>query len=49
MIKETETETEERDEGGMTYGQLNMLTVVLSEGRELPTNSKFQVSHSPTL
>ena len=44
MIKETETETEERDEGGMTYGQLNMLTVVLSEGREscpqIP-NSKF--------
>ena len=34
MIKETETETEERDDGGMTYGQLNMLTVVLSEGRE---------------
>ena len=34
MIKETETETEERDEGGMTYGQLNMLTVVLSEKRE---------------
>ena len=44
MIKETETETEERDEGGMTYGQLNMLTVVLSERREscpqIP-NSKF--------
>jgi len=31
MIKETETE--ERDEGGMTYGQLNMLTVVLTERR----------------
>ena len=47
MIKETETETEERDEGGMTYGQLNMLTVVLSERREgcpqIP-NSKFPTS-----
>ena len=47
MIKETETETEERDEGGMTNGQLNILTVVLSEGRkgcpQIP-NSKFPSS-----
>ena len=45
MIKETETETEERDEGGMTYEQLNMLTVVLSEGRECA--HKFQIPSFP--
>ena len=32
MVKETETETEKRDEGGMTYRPLNMLTVVLLSG-----------------
>ena len=40
MIKETETETEERDEGGITYRPLNMLESSFTE-----FGHKFQVSH----
>ena len=41
MIKETETETEKCDEGGITYRPLDMLRVVLLS---LAANS-MQVSH----
>ena len=48
MIKETETETEERDEGGMTYRRLikydDSSFIEWKEGG-LPTNSKIQVFH----
>ena len=47
MIKETEAETEKRDEGGMTYRPLNILTVVLLSGRRegCPQIPSFPFAH----